>query len=323
MLTKVADIPQQMLDIYSRLLLMDNMPLLYFRQFTEYKLEFGLEPGERIKFTRHDNLAKGGKLVDEDTPITKNKMTGSEQFITLEEFGNAASFSRRASKASLRNMLEDAKKLLGRDYATVLDEFLRDVFLSTANKYYTKADFTTGTAIGDVAGEFSAAVVDALVEQAKNLLMPKLVRGADRFYAFIGTPRQIRQVRNSTGWLDARKYVNPADMLNGEAGRLNDVVFFDTTQMPNPTNAPAGSTNPAGGIILEGVGSGAANVHRGIFIGADAVGYGESIPMELIPEVPEDFGRKQAIAWYMISGADILNDYLIDVYTVEPMPTSP
>lgn len=305
MLTKVADIPQQMLDIYSRYLIMDAMPLLYFRQFVEYKLEFGLEPGERIKFTKLDNLPKGGKLEDEDTPITKNKMTGSEKFITLDEFGNGASFSRRASKASLRNMMEDAKKVLGRDYVLVMDEYLRDVFLSTGNKFYAKADFTSGTAIGEVAGAFTAVLVDSLVEVAKNLNMPKLVRGADRFYAFIGTPRQIRQVRNSQGWLDARKYVNPADMLNGEAGRLNDVVFFDTTQMPSYT----------------GVGSGGKNVHRGVFIGADSVGYGESVPMELIPEVPEDFGRKQAIAWYTIGGGDILNDYLIDVYTVEDMPS--
>jgi hypothetical protein len=39
--------------------------------------------------------------------------------------------------------------------------------------------------------------------------------------------------------------------------------------------------------------------------------------MELIPEVPEDFGRKQAIAWYTIGGAGILNDYIYDVYTAE------
>jgi N4-gp56 family major capsid protein len=319
MLTKVADIPQQMLDIYSRYLLMDAMPLLYFRQFVEYKLEFGLEPGERIKFTRLDNLNKGKILEDEDTPIEKNKMTGSELFISLNEFGNAAAFSRRASKASLRNMMEDAKKVLGRDYVIVMDEYLRDIFLSTANKYYAKADSTSGVNIGEVAGQFDDAVLDSLVEVAKNLNMPKLVRGADRFYAFIGTPRQIRQIRASNGWLDARKYVDTRDMLNGEAGRLNDVVFFDTTQMPNPTNAPAGSTDPAGGIILEGAGSGDVNVHRGMFIGADSVGYGESIPMELIPEVPEDFGRKQAVAWYTIAGAGIMNDYLIDVYSAEPM----
>lgn len=299
MLTKVADIPQQMLDIYSKLLIMEAMPKMFFRQFVDYKLEFGLQPGEQIKFTKLDNLTKGGKLLDEDTPITKNKMTGSALYISLSEFGNAAAFSRRASLASLRNMLDDAKRVLGRDYQLVMDEYLRDIFLATANKYYVKADATSGTANSDVAGAFDSECVDAIIEVAKNLNMPKLVRGADQFYAFIGTTRQIRQIRRSAGWLDARKYTDPKDMLNGEAGRLNDVVFFDTTQMPT----------------LSGVGAGSVNVSRGILIGSGAVGYGESVPMELIPETPEDFGRKQSIAWYTIAGAGILNDYLIDVRT--------
>lgn len=309
MLTKVADIPQQMLDIYSRLLLMDAMPLLYFRQFVDYKLEFGVEAGETIKFTKLDNLEEGGELVDEDTPIQKNKMSGSEKLITLKEFGNAAAFSRRAQKASLRNMLEDAKRVLGRDYAIVIDKYLRNIFLSTANKHFTKADGSTGASIGDVAGKFDDTTVDALTEIAKNLKMPKLRRGGDTFYAFVGTARQIRQVRNSTGWLDARKYTEPSQMLNGESGRLNDVVFFDSTNMPQPSND----------ATLIGAGASSGNVHRGVFIGADAVGYGESIPMELIPEYPEDFKRKIALAWYSIAGGGILNDYLVDVYTKESL----
>lgn len=321
MLTKVADIPQQMLDIYSRLLIMEAMPLLYFRQFVDYKLEYGVEPGETIKFTKLDNLAEGGELVDEDTPIQKNKMSGSEKLITVKEFGNAAAFSRRSQKASLRNLMDDAKRVLGRDYAIVLDKFLRNNFLATANKHYTLPDGSAGGALNTVAGKFDDVTVDALVEIAKNLKMPKLRRGGDTFYGFVGTPRQIRQIRKSTGWLDARKYVNVQDMLNGEAGRFNDVVFFDSTQMPSKANATTagGAENAEGGIVLEGVGAASVNVERGIFIGADAVGYGESIPMELIPEYPEDFKRKMAIAWYSIAGAGILNDYLIDVYTAETL----
>lgn len=302
MLTKIADIPQQMLDIYSRLLIEDAQPSLFFRQFVDYKLEFGLQPGESIKFTKLDNLTRGGILVDEDTPITKNKMTGSAVYATLNEFGNAASFSRRASKASLRNMMDDAKRVLSRDYAIVMDTYLRDVFQATANKFYMQADFTSGANVGTVAGRFTDVAVDSLVETAKNLNMPTMNRGGDNFYAFIGTAHQIRQIRNSAGWLDARRYVNPSDMLTGEAGRLNNVVFLDSTQMQR----------------YSGQGASGKNVHRGIFIGGGpAVGYGESIPMELIPETPEDFGRKQSIAWYTIAGAKILNDYLIDVYTVE------
>jgi len=315
-LTKIANIPGNLLDLYSKKLLIEAEPKMYFKQFVDYKLEFGMSPGERIKFTVMENLGKGGVLANEDTPIDKKAMTTSEKFITLGEFGNAAAFSRRASVASIRSLLEDAKKLLGRDYAIVMDEYLRDIFLSTSNKYYAAADGSDAGALNATAGGFDDTVVDALVEVAKNLLIPKLSRGGDQYYAFIGTPRQIRQIRNSAGWLDARKYVDTTQMLNGEAGRLNDVVFLDTTQMPNKTNATiAMGANGAGGIVMEAAGAAGVDVSRGVLIGADAVGYGASVPIELIPGVPEDFNRKQSIAWYTIGGGDILNDYIIDVYT--------
>lgn len=306
MLTKIADIPSQMLDIYAKLLLMDAMPNIYFRQFVDYKLDFTVQPGERMLFSRLDNLIEGGRLVDEDTPITKNKMTGTAEYVTVYEFGNGASFSRRAATASLRNMMEDARRVLSRDYAIVMDKYLRDVFQTCANKFYMTNVYTAGTSTASVDAYFNDIALASLVQKAKELNMPKFNRGADSFYAFVGTPHQIRQIRASMGWLAARQYVNPSDMLNGEAGRLNDVVFFDSTHMQS-----------AGAI-----GSGSAVVHRGVFIGADAVGYGESVPMELIPDPPEDFGRKQSIAWYTIAGAGVLNEYAIDVYTKYGFATS-
>ncbi len=279
-LTKVADIPQQMLDIYARTILYDQMPNMYFRQFVDYRMEPGLQPGERMMFTKVDNLVEGGQLVDEDTPITKNKMTGSAKYINLVEFGNAASFSRRAAKASLISMMDAARKVLGRDYSIVMDKYLRDVYESTANKFYCYADYSSAASIASVGGKFTSTCVDTLVEIAKNMNMPKLSRGADKFFVYIGTPGAIRQIRNSGGWLDARRYVDPSDMLNGEAGRLNDVVFLDSTHMQ----------------FMAGVGSvTTAGVHRGIFMGDAAVGFGESIPLELIPDAAEDFGRKQPL----------------------------
>ena len=301
MLTKVADIPQNLLDIYSKLVIMESMPRMYFRQFVDYKLEFGLQPGERIKFPKLDNIAMGGKLLDEDTPIPEQKMTGSEIYATLEEFGNAITMSRRSATASMRNMLDDAKKLLVRDYSIVIDTYLRDVFLGTANKLYVAASYAEGANLAAVATPFDKNVLDMCIEKAKNLNMPKLVRGSDQYYAFIGTPHQIRQIRDTKGWMSARMYVNPSEMLNGEAGRIEDVVFFDTTQMPK----------------LTGVGAGSVNVHKGLFIGGDAVGYGESIPLELIPGEQKDYGRKIGLAWYTIGGARILNDNMIEVNTAE------
>lgn len=304
-MTKIADIDHELLEIYSRYVIEDNLPNMYFRQFVDYKLEYGVQPGETIRFTKLDDIPDtDGMLLDEDTPIPEDKMTGSEKFVTLQEFGRAITLSRRASVASIRPMMDDARRLLGRNYLKTMDTYLRNVFQSTSNKYYVDATSGFGANRAAVAGKFTDNVVATLVEKAKRMDWPKVQRGADSFYVFIGTAHQLRQISTQVGgrWEKARMYVDPKDMLTGEVGRLDGVVFLDSSQMQ----------------IYTGAGASGVNVHRGLFIGGGpCVGYGESVPLELIPKAPEDYGRKQGIAWYTIAGATILNNYLFDVETAE------
>ena len=301
-ITKVADIPEDLRLIYSRETLRDALPQMHFRQLVQTRQE-AKEAGDTIKFRRLNNVNRGGQLVDEDTPIQQNKMTSSEIQVPLDEFGNAISFTRKASKSSVISLLDEAKLLLAEDYSLVIDSFLRDTFLNTLNKYYMAANGDDGGANNAVAGGFSDDGLDGIVEMAKMLSFPKFNRGGDQFWVFVGTARQIRQIRNSEKWLDARRYVNPSDMLTGEAGRLEGVIFVDSTQM-NEVEIPTASLN-------------SKDIHRGLLVGARSVGFGESIPLELIPGPLEDYGRKQSIAWYSIAGAGILNDYIIDVRTEE------
>lgn len=296
--TQVADIPQNILDIYSQELILTQLPRLHFRNFVNEKTEAGLQPGEKIKFISLDELPAGGKLT-EGVPIPHHKITGGDVFITMDEFGNGTKFSRKAQNFSIRNLMEDATTLLGRDFVKAQDRDLRDAHLATANKWWATPSGTTGASTVEVDSNFDATALEGIVERAHTLNLPKLERGADQFYGFIGHPHQIRTMRGSAGWQNARQYVNPEQMLNGEAGRLDDVVFMQTTEMP----------------ILVGAGAAAIDVYRGVLIGANAVGLGLSVPMEIIPDPVEDHGRVIPVAWYSIWGADIVNDYLIEIQT--------
>ncbi len=300
-MTKVANVSTGILDVYAQEILLDSVPLLVFRQFVDYKMDLTKKPGETIRFLKYADISAGGALLDEETPIKRNVMTQSDKFITMQEMGNAVSFSRRAQQANIRDLMEDARMLLGRDYRQVLDSYLRDTFGAVANKYYAAAGGAPGANIGATAIPMTDTLLKKLVTTAKNLSIPKFNRGGDSFYVFVGTPNQIEAIRDSSRWMDARRYSDPTQILNGESGMIDGVVFVDSTQMNDLDQA--------------GVGFGGADVERGFFLGAHAVAYGESVPLELIEESPEDFKRKQAIAWYSIAGAGILNDYAIDVYT--------
>jgi hypothetical protein len=80
----------------------------------------------------------------------------------------------------------------------------------------------------------------------------------------------------------------------GEIGRLNDVVFIETTQVaPSTTLAGAGGSTP---------------IYRAIFLGDNAFGHAISLPVELRDGGILDFGREHALAWYAIWGLGLITD---------------
>jgi N4-gp56 family major capsid protein len=296
-LLTTGDIPNEILTIYSREAIFAAFPNLYFRQFVKVKNEFQNEPGETVQFLKLGNLPKGGQLASETNPIPKNKYSDSTVSIQVREYGNATQISRRALEASFRPMLQDASVLLGRDYGLVLDEVCRDAFLSVANKQYGGG--VAGTANIASGSTFKTSEIKDAVETLKTLNVPMMTRGNDQHYVAIAHPHQLRSLRDDNAWIEAHKYANPENIYNGEAGRYENVVFLETTQMP----------------ILPAAGASSQDIYRAVLFGADAVGFGETVPFQLLNDGIEDFGRLVSIAWYSIFGAGVINDYGVEIQT--------
>jgi hypothetical protein len=104
------------------------------------------------------------------------------------------------------------------------------------------------------------------------------------------------------------KYAAPGNFMLGEIGRLNDVVFIETTQVRNVVGgAGTGWTadTTTGGVTT---GNGSANRYDSIFIGDNAFGHAISLPVELRDGGILDFGREHALAWYAIWGLGLITD---------------
>lgn len=298
----VSELPNEILTIYSREAIFAAYPQLYFRQFVDVKSEYK-EPGETVQFLKLANMNVGGEqLADELTPIQKEKYSDSTVSITANEYGKAIQYSKRAMEASFRNLMEDASVLLGRNYGQVLDGVLRDAYLATSNKIYSAGAVgaeVEGANTGDVATPFSAWGVKQAVEDLRTMNAPMITRGNEQVYVCIAHPHQLRNLRDDSHWINAYKYTSPDNIWNGEAGKYEGVVFLETTQMP----------------ILAGQGAGGANVYRSVVFGANAVGFGETVPFGLVNDGIEDFGRLVSIGWYSIFGAGIINDYIVELQT--------
>lgn len=294
----LSTIPAQVLQVYSREAILEAQPLFVYRNFVEYKEQLGIEPGKTITFLKLANLTGGGLLASEFDPIFKEAVQESTVSITVYEAGGATQVTRAALEASFRDTMSDYAVLLGRRYAEFLDGYLRDVFSGTANEQFT----STATAVNQISDAmvFTTAEVKDAIETLKTLNAPMFNRGGDQHYVCIAHPHQLRSLRDDQDWKDAHQYVNPENIYNGEVGRYENCIFIETTQQRIDVNAGLGGT---------------VDVYHALFLGARSVGFAETVPMEIVTDGVESFGRLISLGWYTIMGGGIINDYLVECFT--------
>lgn len=277
--------------VYSQEVLLAAQPLLKFDQFAVVKTELNVSPGMTIQFLGYDNIPQGGKLT-EGTQMTTKTLSTNQRQITVYEYGNAVATSEFLLQTSFRDIMADAAVLLGRDFATVVDSEERAVLETSTQRVYAgrvaSPDLLAAANILDV-----RAVKDAVeVLSTKNI--PK-VNGD--FYVCFVHPHQSRNLRDDNAWITAAEYGDPDRIFNGEIGRIEDVVFIETTDLTiipqNTGPAPQNTTTP---------------VYRAILFGAEAFAKAVALPVEMRDNGIVDFGREHGLAWYSIMGFGTLRD---------------
>ena len=278
--------------VYSQEVLLAAQPLLKFDQFAVVKTELNVSPGQTISLLGYDNIAQGGKLTEGKQLDTKTLSTNTRQ-ISVWEYGNAVAASEFLLQTSFRDVMADAAVLLGRDYATVVDSEERATLeLSTQIVYGGRVGGRSSlgaTNILDVRG-----IKDAVeVLSTKNI--PKV--NGDFYVSFVH-PHQSRNLRDDTAWINAAQYGDPDRIFNGEIGRIEDVIFIETTDLSVvPKNSGATPQNTT------------VDVYRALLFGAEAFAKAVALPCEMRDNGIVDFGREHALAWYSIMGFGTLRDY--------------
>jgi N4-gp56 family major capsid protein len=282
--------------VYSQEVLLAAQPLLKFDQFAEVKTELNVSPGMTIQFLGYDNIAQGGKLTEGTQMTTKTLSTNTRQ-ITVYEYGNAVATSEFLLQTSFRDVMADAAVLLGRDYATVVDSEERAVLETSTQRVYAgrkaSRDLLVAADILD-----TRAIKDAVeILSTKNI--PKV--NGDFYVAFVH-PHQSRNLRDDNAWIQAAQYGDPNRIFNGEIGRIEDVVFIETTDLT---------------VVPKNTGTAPVNVnvdtYRSILFGAEAFAKAVALPVEMRDNGIVDFGREHALGWYTIMGFGTLRDNTVVV----------
>lgn len=291
--------------IWSKEILFQSMPILRFEQFAVKKTELGVQPGLTINFMRYNNLGAASALV-EGVRMQTNALTASQFSITVVEHGYAVAVSELLLNASFDDVMASASRLLGRNMATYLDVSCRDTLLLATSVLYgynklsapvspmtSISPYDRGTAAANRAAlnggfDYTAALVKDTVETLATKNVPRL---GETYVSFVH-PHQSRRLRDDPEFIEVTKYAAPGNFMIGEIGRLNDVVFIETTQVNR----------------LAGGGGGGADVYQAMTIGDNAFGHAISLPVELRDGGILDFGREHALAWYAIWGLGLITD---------------
>jgi N4-gp56 family major capsid protein len=301
-----SQLGQAIQTIWSKEILFQSLPILRYEQFAVKKTELGVQPGLTINFMRYNNLGAASQLV-EGVRMTTNALSASQFSITVAEHGYAVAVSELLLNASFDDVMASSSRLLGRNMAMYLDGSARDTLLQATSVIYgydkfsnpqalnNNMYFNKGTAaanrnalvVGATGGfDFTAAVTKDAVETLATKNVPRL---GETYVCFIH-PHQSRKLRDDPEFITVTSYAAPGNFMLGEIGRINDVVFIETTQVKQITNA------------------GGSTVYQASIIGDNAFGHAISLPVELRDGGILDYGREHALAWYAIWGLGMITD---------------
>lgn len=305
--------------IWSREILFEAMPLLRFEQFMVKKTELGVAPGLQINFARYHNLGDAAQLV-EGIRMETHALTAMQFSITVAEHGYAIAVSELLLNASFDDVMASGSRLLGRNMAKYLDEQARDTLLQATSVLYgyDKFDvsggagartrlspFDKGAPAANRAGLKKHFYTSSLVKDGVETLASKNVPRLGETYVSFVHPHQSRWLREDPTWINATQYAAPGNFMIGEIGRIDDVVFIETTQVKKLIGA-GGDPDDAGPL-------GPTDVYQSLMIGDNAAGHAISLPVELRDGGVLDFGREHALAWYAIWGLGLITDQSVVV----------
>jgi N4-gp56 family major capsid protein len=282
--TYTSTLTQAVLTVYSKEIMFYAQPILRYAQFAVKKTELGTTPGLKIVFMRYNNLTAGAKLT-ENVAMTTQALTASQIELAVAEYGNAISVSELLLQSSFDDVLASGARLLGMDYAEVVDVMFRDTLLTATSAYTLSVAYAGGATTRN--GLDGTKVFDsALIKDAVEVLETKKVRkwNGDAYVCFIH-PHQARHLKDDPDFKLAKDY---GGIYAGEIGRVDDIVFISTTQQPTVKNAAD------------------KDVYKSVIFGDNAYGWAEGLPVEMRDGGIKDFGRQHDLAWYSIMGAGVI-----------------
>ena len=264
-----------------------------FRQWVDPEPAHGKNSGDTVLFDKISNISTAGGTLTETSTIPKRNFTITQGSLVITEYGNAVPFTLKAKTLSEVNLPNIVTQVLRDDMAKVLDsaaavEFQTSDYKAVCVNTATTSFASNGTAPAAAVANMSDKNVRDIVDEMKKNNMPK----RDGNYIAICSTNAIRGLYDF--FESKAENTTMAPLAIGEVGEYYGTRFLEETNILS-------NTLGTGSIYGEAV-----------FFGADAVREGIAIAEEIRIDIPKDFGRDNATAWYALLGFVKTWDYSTD-----------
>jgi N4-gp56 family major capsid protein len=251
------------------------------RQFCQVKEAFGKKRGDKYVYDVISNITTAGGTLSETSTIPRRNFTITQGTVTITEYGNAIDYTYKLETLAEHGLPEIVEKVLRNDMAKVLDSAAGAQFavgdfvaqcISTSSTEFTTDNTATTTATTELSDRNWRDIVDYMKKE-------NIPRYSAEDYVSICS---VDSLRGLYDYLEATfAYTTREHMYSGEIGRYYSTRAVEETNYLHNT-------------------SGGGAIGQAFFFGDDSVAEAIAIPEEIRANVPADFGRDQALAWYAL-----------------------
>ena len=217
---------------YDRALVEEAGPNLIHGQFGQ-KRPIPKNGGKRIQFRRYASLPKALKPLTEGVTPEGRKLSATAVEAEVNQYGDFVCLSDVLDLTAIDNNVLEATKAVGRQAGLTLDTITRNVLQSGTNVFYCPKVGANGvqTPVTDRSGldktcTLTVDVVKKVAAMLKAANAPKI----DGDYVCILHPYVAYDIMSDPRWEEMHKYTTPANMYQGEIGRIAGVRFVETSE---------------------------------------------------------------------------------------------
>lgn len=241
--TTSSGLTEEMKTFYSDYLIDNATPKLVHDQFGQ-KHPIPKNSGKTIQFRKYSPLPKLTTPLQEGVTPDGQSLNMSVIEATVAQYGGYVTLSDMLEFTAIDNNLVQATKLLGSQAGATLDTITREVLNGGTNVI-----FAGGKEAREDLDANSLLTVDDIKKAVRTLKNQNAEKIGDSYVGIIH-PDIAYDLTNDPAWKDVKTYSDPADMYEGEIGKIFGVRFVETTEAKVWAKAGAGSRAVYSTLIL-------------------------------------------------------------------------